>query len=518
MKSFTLMLMSVCFFANAFGQADTCRYIQTDYFENVHVTEDVTYGVNATLLYFPIVGEAVEEPLLMDVYEPAFGDGTPEGNALERPLIIVIHGGTFLPPGPDGNMDFVGDKADIHIVELCERFARMGYVVASINHRLGWNPFAEPQEVATESIIQAAYRGIQDLRTCIRYFRKDYAENNNTFGIDPEKIAVLGEHSGGYIALGAATLDDYQKLTSSPKFFKQTTNGPVPMIIEEVHGDITGENWGIVPDANGNPVDTLCIPNHVGYSSDFDLCINLVGALPESSWIDDNTIPIISFHDQHATEDPCETGIVLGPIQNSIIEVDGSCVIQPLQDNFGNNAPFEYQLEDGSFLFNSDIFITANAPSNISYGFYMLNSSDGIIDPWRWCENPNLPCDPPYDQNQANAMTFLDTIVDFVTPRAFFALQLTCDAIVNNTNEVRPASYYQITTAPNPARDQVILEAPDDDFQAITLYNLNGSAVASFENINTNRFHISRNNLPAGIYLAKITFEDGITTQKIVFE
>ena len=57
----------------------------------------------------------------------------------------------------------------------------------------------------TQSILQAVYRGLQDAKTCVRYFRKDVATNENSYGIDDTKIAVGGQGSGGYISLAYAS-------------------------------------------------------------------------------------------------------------------------------------------------------------------------------------------------------------------------------------------------------------------------------------------------------------------------
>src|SRR5690606_36173963 len=106
------------------------RYL-TEVFEDVEVTTDVTYGVNATVVLYESMGEAVPQPLRMDVYEPV-GD-----TESERPLVLYFHTGNFLPQPQGGSA--TGDKGDSAAVEICSRLARMGYVVASCDYRLGWN-------------------------------------------------------------------------------------------------------------------------------------------------------------------------------------------------------------------------------------------------------------------------------------------------------------------------------------------------------------------------------------------
>ncbi|MCY7327486.1 MAG: carboxylesterase family protein, partial [Saprospiraceae bacterium] len=46
-----------------------------------------------------------------------------------RPLSILMHGGAFV----------VGTKEDGNMVSLAQEIAARGYVVASINYRLGWH-------------------------------------------------------------------------------------------------------------------------------------------------------------------------------------------------------------------------------------------------------------------------------------------------------------------------------------------------------------------------------------------
>jgi acetyl esterase/lipase len=107
------------------------RYLE-EIFTDVEVTSNVVYGVNATVLYVPQVGQAVPEELKMDIYQPV---GDTETN---RPILLYFHSGNFLPFPFNGGPG--GSKTDSATVEICTRFARMGYVVASCDYRMGRNP------------------------------------------------------------------------------------------------------------------------------------------------------------------------------------------------------------------------------------------------------------------------------------------------------------------------------------------------------------------------------------------
>ena len=181
------LLLTAAFFASLIGHETTAqtRYLDADFFSSVTVTSNVVYGNNLGVL----TGAPVAEDLLMDVYEPS-GDV-----ATDRPLILYLTTGSFLPRYI--NQSATGSKTDSATVEICTRLAKQGYVVAAVDYRKGWNPNEAITDDRTESILRAVYRGLQDAKTCVRYFRKDVATNNNSYGIDDTRIAVGGQGSGG---------------------------------------------------------------------------------------------------------------------------------------------------------------------------------------------------------------------------------------------------------------------------------------------------------------------------------
>ena len=136
MKQLNILILTVALalpFLQLNGQE---RYLD-QVFDEVQVTTDLTYGVNATILLLPVLGEAIPEELKFDFYEPV-GDSTEA-----RPLVILFHTGNFLPI--QLNRTVLGTKADSSNVEIATRLAKMGYAVASVDYRLGWNPTAETQ-------------------------------------------------------------------------------------------------------------------------------------------------------------------------------------------------------------------------------------------------------------------------------------------------------------------------------------------------------------------------------------
>lgn len=127
-----------------------------------------------------------EGGLVLDLYEPA-GDTAPM-----RPAIVWIHGGGF----------YKGAKTDPNMVTLAERFAKRGYVTASINYRL-----ASKEEVdstlptfSKTAFAQAVTNATQDARAAVRWL----CENAGRFRIDKEQIAIGGGSAGAFTALHVA--------------------------------------------------------------------------------------------------------------------------------------------------------------------------------------------------------------------------------------------------------------------------------------------------------------------------
>ena len=242
-------LLFLCFFLTTISFSQT-RYLD-EVFCDLEMETDVVYGNNVSVLPLLQGGAPGAEDLEMDVYMPA-GD-----TATNRPVVIILHTGSFLPAVANGQA--TGDKTDNATIAQCEAFAKKGYVAIAMNYRLGWNPISENEDVRRSTLIQAAYRGLQDVRTCVRYLRKSIAEDGNPYGIT-DKFAVGGLGTGGYLSLCAASLWDYEEELLLPKFLDTSqdidgdgVNDAVPYIIPEFFGNLEGTDTGILPglDADG---------------------------------------------------------------------------------------------------------------------------------------------------------------------------------------------------------------------------------------------------------------------------
>lgn len=416
MKKISTLLVVLCTLMSLQSKAQ--RYL-TEVFDEVQVTTGITYGVNATVLTYQTFGQAVPENLLLDVYEPAGDVET------SRPLILYFHTGNFLPQPTYGNP--TGNRQDSAAVELCTRLAKMGYVVASCSYRLGWNPAASQQPERVKTLINAAYRGVQDSRTAARFFRKTAAVDGNPYGIDPNRLAIWGQGTGGYIAFAAATINSYNDIVI-PKFISDVEIQPgvivpLPMVLEQVNGNPEGTSYGINPNDN----DTLCYVNHLGYSSDFNCLVNMGGACGDSTWITANDIPMISFHAPTDPFAPYNVGTVIVPGLNlPVVEVSGSYNVQKKVNELGLNDVF-----DAVEALNDEYTQKANQFNNGYHGLYPFNREGAeIFDtaPWEWW-NPSNPAHSNGIQTNPNMSAakgklFCDTVIAYTAPRLMCALNL----------------------------------------------------------------------------------------------
>lgn len=170
------------------------------------------------------------QPLRLDIYEPS-GD-----TQTERPLIMLLHGGAFI----------LGDKATESIRELATDFARKGYVVASINYRIGFNPASK------SSLERAAYRAVQDARAALRYL----SANAAAYRIDPRYVFLGGSSAGAITALNTAFMKEEERPESTGRniWRAQIDLGKLDESTNTVTGEYTIRAlvnlWGAVNDTN----------------------------------------------------------------------------------------------------------------------------------------------------------------------------------------------------------------------------------------------------------------------------
>ncbi len=253
MKRITSFILFLVTISVTFAQnpCESRRYID-DLFDVEFTSEPDIFATADALIYPPYVNEAAtfSNDLKFNLYEP-MGD-----TLTKRPLVIFAFGGAFL----------LGTKLQPQIVTFANDLARKGFVVATIDYRLGMDVLNE------ESAVRAVYRGAQDVKAAVRYFRTNAA----TYRIDPDNIAASGNSAGSISALHAAYVDEIDRANSplfAPTYFVDN------LLID-------WPDLGCI-NCSGNPFEVDGKPNYV---------LNLWGAIGDVNWIDANEAPIISFH------------------------------------------------------------------------------------------------------------------------------------------------------------------------------------------------------------------------------
>ena len=191
-------------------------------------------------------------------------------------------------------------------------------------------------------------------------------------------------------------------------------------------------------------------------------------------------------------------------------------MVQYQQSDFGNNDDFAGMSWPGDFS------AVANARNNGWDGLFPFPTALATDSaPWDWwnpATNPNhatgISLAP--DMSPERGRAYVDTIMAYYAPRACVVLDLDCNLV--GTDEVLAKEDVQLKVAPNPATSSVLFQsAAEFPIRDLLLYDLNGRLLQTNLQINNNAFELQRGDLPPGIYLARLRFDEGIASQKLIF-
>ena len=140
------------------------------------------FTVRSDLVYGSVDGQ----PLALDAW-------LPDDGRTDRPLVVVVHGGGWIG----------GDKADQHRQAIATTLAQDGFVVASVNYSLA------PDQVFPQPV--------EDVQAAIAWLRQP--AQVAALGIDPARIAAIGDSSGGNLvgligAMGDGPLDSGSRVAA----------------------------------------------------------------------------------------------------------------------------------------------------------------------------------------------------------------------------------------------------------------------------------------------------------------
>lgn len=545
--------------AMGFG-AQAQRYV-TEVFTNaqITITPNVTYGTNVDFLTSNLSSPNVPADVLalqtavtlgqpippayfnpadgstavkvtnvqMDIYQPDPAVDTED----QRAVVVYLHTGNALPPPINGSPN--GLRTDSTAVEMCKRFARRGYVAVSMSYRLGWNPLAATEQERRGQLLNAIYRAIHDTRQCIRTLKKDAGEGDNTYGICADRIIVLGEGTGGYIALANATLDDPAELYI-PKFRPDPFDPTVSYVDSVKVGNIHGFGGQL----------NLYRPNGWDYDSQF--CVNMGGALADTSWLAPGDVPMVAFHTVFDPFAPFTEGIVIVPTTGGpVVPVQGSNLFMQLVNTYGNNVSFA-SMPDGDPFTDRARDLYGTTQTHGSTNVLIRTGTEGLFpmvrplwpaplmeeaSPWQFW-NPNSPLATAEvapgitahmasmasnpDMSPAKARAYMDTVMGYLTPRIMAALDLgsACSFVGVEENETIAVG---VDIYPNPAHDRITISSTEAPIVRYALLDLNGRTVRT-NTVNAKRTVIDRQGLTTGVYFVQLHFADGMVTRKVVLD
>lgn len=516
MKKTLPVLLTFCILAYT-TKTYSQRYL-TETFSSVTVSNNVTYGNNISVL----TGSPSSIPLVMDVYQPSADVLT------ARPLIIVLHAGSFLPSVANGMA--IGKRTDSAVVEMCMKFAKRGYVAVSADYRLGWNALSANQDVRTGTLLNAVYRGLQDAKNCVRFFKND-AATTNVYKIDVNRIAVGGFGAGAYLALAYGSLNKTAELNLS-KFINQSATPPASYV-----NQLTAGNF------DGTDVTVLNTPNYATQSSSINVAFSLGGAAGDSSWIEAGETPIICLHAYKDPYAPYKTGnVIVAATGQFVVEASGSFDATKRSTRLGNQAIFQNSVFNDVYstkaIANSAgipglyTHITPTPGASLACGPQIEQSA-----PWDWWNEPvfiasynaysgtlngtplacKLKLENP-DMSATKGRKYMDTIQGFLNPRLVCALNLAGCVSSVGINELSDRN--DLNIYPNPVTSEInYLVEGNNTIKKIDLYDATGRIVISLDGLNTNKFTLNRNQLNQGLYFSKIELGNKtILSKKIIIQ
>jgi para-nitrobenzyl esterase len=397
------------------------------------VTSAISYGSNLTY-------SNTAQNLVLDVYQPT-GD-----TSTRRPLVIIAHGGSFVGGGRTGT----------DVVPLCQDLAKLGYVTASIDYRLGMTRFPVGGPPDSTDAGAAVMRAVHDGRAAIRFFRKNAAIGGNTYKIDTNNIYFAGVSAGAFIALHIAYMN---QLSDFPSYVDTTGTGTIPQY--GLHGGIEG--------LSGNP----------GYSSKIKAIVNICGALGDTAWMHHGDTPILSFHGTNDGTVPFGTAEIYLLGTYPLLKVNGSSTITLKANQVGIENCFDI------YWGQDHIPEVGTSPSNIAY----------------------------YDTTLVITRNWLEHQVCGIP------LNCSYTARVTGINELS-VNAENINAYPNPASTAITIDLSAFTGHTINiqLYDGLGRQIKNITNIKTDQYIIGRDNLPAGIYFMNVIADGKVYSKKIMFE
>lgn len=457
------LLFALFIFASSFSTFGQLPYtINTNSFT---VDSNIVYGTGTNYAGF-------EEDLVMDIYKPINAN-------CSRPCLILVHGGAWM----------AGSKNDPTILNIARDFAEKGWVVATINYRLGmhkranytqyWactNDLAQPCSYMADSseVIRAIFRAQQDVKGAIRGM-KMRSEMDST---DVTNFFVAGESAGGFNAIAATFLNN-----PNEKFPQAFSIGDAPTPDSDLSSCLPSGYSLSRPDLGSidgtlnlglHDASVQGVGNFYGGVLNFDLFQN------ETNWPE-----MYFFHQGSDVIVHYNHGKLLG-------RLDWECFAQSNICQTYAVAPFAYGSKGIVNFLN-------NLPSPPSYVSTIIENYD-------------------YMNNCLSGGHAIDNWVVRAQEMAnLFALRIQSNGNDGNSTNcalnTNISKSIHVTISPNPSNGFVHIQGESNiDYQAV-LVSISGQIISSFTFTGTKQIKIEK-----GVYLLQLTSPTGSTVQRIIVE
>ena len=173
---------------------------------NVELLSDLVYG----MAYVGNGDELEFMELKLDVLRPTDLNGVP------KPAVLMIHGGSFSG----------GSRTDEDLVHYADGMASRGWVCFLTDYRLVEDDPPAPDDWSVLDLGVAVHAAAVDAKTALRYIRA----NSDTFEIDLDRVAIMGDSAGAITALAAGLSDEEDFATDGPGYPTPAENNPGPNI------------------------------------------------------------------------------------------------------------------------------------------------------------------------------------------------------------------------------------------------------------------------------------------------
>lgn len=416
-NNYILILLYLFIYAHSTAQDCNSRY-QTNIFTDVDVST-VKYGeaINAA---------GNNQELFLDIYQ-AQGD-----TETDRPLVILAFGGSFVG----------GSRTSAELVHIATDLAKKGYVCASIDYRLASSVIDLIQE---EVLIKTVFRAIQDGSAAVRFFRKD-ADTDNDYKINPNQIFIGGTSAGGILAINLAFVEDLNKLTPQWRTWADEIGG-----------------------LQGNSGNS-------GYCSYVQGVFGFAGAVADTSFIDENSVP---FYGSHATDDNTVQYGFGPPLQGfAPASLYGSGLIDIRMNNLG---------------LYSELDTYAGGDHPPLAGFSQI-----------------------LDETTENLVSFLYNILECNPNNQLSGNELKCDDFEEDPNSIYLTQEIEFEIYPNPANNFFNIDFSGNEVKQGNIFNVAGQIVKVISNQELAYGKVDISALNSGAYFIELTGTNKRQIEKLI--